>query len=190
MEDWKIISEVSGKMGYKIAYSDPEDIMDEIAEVSPLYRDLSYREIAKGNCLWPYHGEPLRGEIHELPALAEASGNYGADFYLALEKPLFHSGTLSRRSQALMKICPEPTLKISGAVAEKLRLQDGDRVKVSTSTGSSEVPVSIDESIKDNRVLLSNNFKGKGLFNLLTYKLDPVTKAPGIEGCEVKIEKL
>ncbi|GBD95627.1 MAG TPA: NADH dehydrogenase (quinone) subunit G [Nitrospirae bacterium] len=189
MEDWKIISEVSGKMGYKMAYSEVEDIMDEIAEVSPLYRDLSYREIAKGNCLWPYHGEPLRGEIHELPAMAESAGNYGSDFYLALEKPLFHSGTLSRRSQALMKICPEPTLKISGAAAEKLGMQDGDRVKVSTSTGSSEVSVSIDESIKDNRVLLSNNFEGRGVFSLLTYKLDPVTKAPGIEGCEVEIQK-
>ncbi|HDH04215.1 MAG TPA: NADH dehydrogenase (quinone) subunit G [Nitrospirae bacterium] len=191
MEDWKIITEVSCKMGYKMAYSEAEDIMDEIAEVSPLYRDLSYREIGKGNCLWPYHGEPLRGEIHELPAMAESSsGNYGADFYLALEKPLFHSGTLSRRSPALMKICPEPTLKISSAAAEKLRLQEGDRVQVSTSVGSVEVAVSIDESIKDNKVLLSNNFEGKGVFSLLTYKLDPVTKAPGIEGCEVRIEKL
>jgi NADH-quinone oxidoreductase chain G len=190
MEDWKIISEVSGKMGYKMAYSDSEDIMDEIAKVSPLYRDLTYREISKGDCLWPYHGEPLRGEIHELPAMADIPSAFNADFYLALEKPLFHSGTLSRRSQALMKICPEPTLKINVTAAKKLGLQEGDRALVSTATGSIEVPVSIDDSIKDNKVLLSNNFEGKGLFALLTYKLDPVTRAPGIEGCEVTIRKI
>jgi len=190
MEDWKIVSEISGKMGHKMAYSNPEDIMDEIAKVSPLYRDLTYREISKGNCLWPYHGEPLRGEIHELPAMADTAGDYRADFYLALEKPLFHSGTLSRRSPALMKISPEPTLKISRAAAQKLGLQEADRVQVSTAAGSSELPVTIDDSIKDNKVLLSNNFEGKGLFDLLTYKLDPVTRAPGIEGCEVRIIKI
>ena len=190
MEDWKIISEVSGKMGYKMAYSDAEDIMDEIAKVSPLYRDLTYREISKGNCLWPYHGEPLRGEIHELPAMVDAESDFRADFYLALEKPLFHSGTLSRRSPALMKICPEPTLKINGAAARKLGLQEGNRVQVTTAAGSSEVPVSIDDTIKDNKVLLSNNFEGQGLFSLLTYTLDPVTKAPGIEGCEVRLIKI
>ncbi len=164
--------------------------MDEIARVSPLYRDLTYREISKGNCLWPYHGEPLRGEIHELHAMVDSASAYNSAFYLTLEKPLFHSGTLSRRSHALMKIYPEPTLKISGAAAKKLGLQDGDRVRVSTATGSSEAPVSIDDSIRDNKVLLSNNFEGKGLFDLLTYKLDPVTKAPGIEGCEVTIKKV
>lgn len=190
MEDWKIISEVSGKMGYKMPYSGPEDIMDEIAKVSPLYRDLTYREIGKGDCLWPYHGEPLRGEIHELPAMVDDARDYRSDFYLSLEKPLFHSGTLSRRSPALMKICPEPTLKINGAAAIKLGLQDGDRVQVSTASGMSEAPVTIDDTIKDNKVLLSNNFEGKGLFSLLTYKLDPVTMAPGIEGCEVTITKI
>jgi NADH-quinone oxidoreductase chain G len=189
MEDWKIISEISVKMGYKMAYSDAENIMDEIAMVSPLYRDLTYREIGKGNCLWPYHGEPLRGEIHELPAMVDTANVYNAEFYLTLEKPLFHSGTLSRRSPALMKICPEPTLKMSWAAAQKLGLQDGDRAQVLTAAGSSEAPVTIDDSIKDNKVLLSNNFEGKGLFDLLTYKLDPVTRAPGIEGCEVRIIK-
>ncbi|HLA50498.1 MAG TPA: hypothetical protein VJ000_04875, partial [Thermodesulfovibrionia bacterium] len=55
--------------------------------------------------------------------------------------------------------------------------------------GAMSVPVSIDDSITDNRVLLGNNFEGKGAFSLLSYKLDAITKAPGIEGCEVKIEK-
>jgi predicted molibdopterin-dependent oxidoreductase YjgC len=190
MEDWKIMSDVSEKMGYKMPFSDTEDIMDEMAKVSPLYRDLTYREIGKGNCLWPYHGEPLRGEIHELPAMVDGTADYKADFYLAPEKTLFHSGTISRRSPALMKISPEPTLKVGTAAAEKLGLQDGDMVQVSTSAGSSEVSISLDGSIKDNKVLLSNNFKGKGVYRLLTYKLDPVTRAPGIEGCEVTIKKV
>lgn len=190
MEDWKIISELSTKMGYAMNYSSAEDVMREMARVSPLYSELSYGEIGEGDSLWPYHGEPLRGEINEVPELVDIPGDYSADLYLALEKPLFHSGTLSRKSQALMKIYPEPTLKISTAAAERLGLKEGDKVRFSTSNGSSEAPVAIDDSIKDNRVYFSNNFNGTGVYGLLKFNIDPVTRAPGIEGCEVKIAKL
>ena len=190
MEDWRIIAEVSEKMGQKMECNDVEDIMDEMASVSPLYSDLTYRDIGKGNCIWPYHGEPLRGQISEVPAASGAAADNKADYYLAVEKPLYHSGTLSRRSPALMKIYPGPTIKLSAVSAEKLGLSDGDRVQLSTSAGNSEMPVSIDDSIKDNRVYVSNNFPGKGVLGIMNFNLDNVTKAPGIEGCEVKIKKL
>lgn len=190
MEDWRILSEVSNKMGYQMGYSQTEDVMREMAKISPLYRELTYSEIAGGDCLWPYHGEPLRGEINDLPEMHEREMQYSAGFYLSLEKPLFHSGTLSRRSPALMKIYPEPTLKISRETAGKLQLGEGDRVEISTSKGSSQAPVSIDDSIRDNRVYMSNNFEGNGVFNLMSFRVDKVTKAPGIEGCEVGIRKL
>ena len=57
-------------------------------------------------------------------------------------------------------------------------------------TDREPAPVSIDDSIKDNRVYLSNNFAGKGVFSLLSINIDKITKAPGIEGCEVTIKKL
>jgi NADH-quinone oxidoreductase chain G len=190
MEDWRILSELSNKMGYKMNYTVTEDVMREMAKVSPLYRDLTYDEIEKGDSLWPYHGEPLRGEMNEVPEMFDAARDFNADLYLALEKPLFHSGTLSRKSQALMKIYPEPTLKVSPAAADKLGLNEGDRVHFSTATGSAEASISIDDSIRDNRVYYSNNFYGNGVFNLLNFNIDVVTKAPGIEGCEVKIKRL
>jgi len=189
MDDWKIISEVSKKMGYPMDYSCSEDIMEEISRVSPLYRDLTYKVIAEGGSMWPYHGEPLRGEVKEIPAATTDSRSYKGDLYLALERPLFHSGTISRRSSALRKIYPEPGLRIGTGHAGKLGLNDGDRVNVSTAHGDINVLVTIDDSIKDNKVLLSNNFEGKGVFSLLDYSIDPVTKAPGIEGCEVTIKK-
>ncbi len=190
MEDWRIISEVSEKMGIKMLFDDSEEVMAEMATVSPLYRDLTYKEIKKGNSLWPYHGEPLRGEISEVPVHSGKDSVNKADYYLAVEKPLFHSGTLSRRSPALTKIYPEPTLKISPSSAEKLGLNNGDMVQFSTSAGSSETPVAIDDTIRDNRVYMTNNFPGKGVLSLMKYNLDSITKAPGIEGCEVTIKKI
>ncbi len=190
MEDWKIISDISCKMGYQMSYPDSAGVMDEIAEVSPLYRDLTYREISKGHCLWPYHGEPLRGKINEIPPVTDSKGEYNADFYLAPDKPLFHSGTLSRRSPSLNRISPVPELKISRETADRLGLTGGERVRFRTSLGSGEAPVYIDDAIKDNRVLFSNNFRDNGVYRLMKYTMDRITKAPGIEGCEVTIEKM
>ncbi|GBE04917.1 MAG TPA: NADH dehydrogenase (quinone) subunit G [Nitrospirae bacterium] len=189
MEDWKILKEVSIKMGYQMTYSSAEDVMDEIATVSPLYSDLTYREISAGHCLWPYHGKPLRGEINELPASAEAPEDYKEDLYLVIDKPLFHSGSLSRKSPALRKICPEPLLRIGPGHAQKLGLKDGDLVDVSTSKGGFDVTLSVDDCLGDGKVYLSNNFEDRGVLSLMGYRLDPVTKAPGIEGCAVKIQK-
>ena len=89
-----------------------------------------------------------------------------------------------------MKIYAEPVLKIGGKTAEKFGLNEGDRVQFFTQIGSREAVVSIDESIKDNRVYYSNNFKNSGALSLLTFNIDEITKAPGIEGCEVRIKKL
>ena len=89
-----------------------------------------------------------------------------------------------------MKIYPEPVFKIGEAAAVKLGLQDGDRVEFSTSSGTIEAPVAIDDAIKNNRVYYSNNFRSGGVFSLMKFNIDKVTNAPGIEGCEVKIKKL
>jgi predicted molibdopterin-dependent oxidoreductase YjgC len=121
--------------------------------------------------------------------MSDTAVDFSADYYLALERPLFHAGTLSRRSPALMKICPEPTLRISETAAEKIGLEDGEQVEFSTALGSATIAVTLDESIKDNKMLLSNTFSGKGAYGFLNYTLDPVTKAPGTEGCEIKIQK-
>ncbi len=190
MDDWRIISEISKNMGYPMDYSGAEEIMEEIANVSPLYRGLTYNALAEGGSMWPYHGEPLRGEVEVIPDPVPVRHDYGSDLYLTLERPLFHSGTISRRSSALRKIYPEPSLKIGAGNAEKLGLKNGEKVNVSTEHGNTDLMVAIDDSIRDNRVLLSNNFKGKGAFGLLGCRIDPVTKAPGTEGCEVTVRKM
>ena len=104
------------------------------------------------------------------------------DFYLVPDKSLFHSGTLSRRSASLNRISPEPELKIGREGADRLGLTGGERVRFSTSIGSIEAPVKVDDAIRDNRVLFSNNFRDNGVYGLMKYKIDRITKAPGIEG--------
>jgi predicted molibdopterin-dependent oxidoreductase YjgC len=109
--------------------------------------------------------------------------------YLRIERPLFHSGTLSTKAPALVKIYSRAVARISAETAALLSLNEGDIARISTKAGAMELPVSIDKAADSSTVMLTNNFEGAGAFSLIEYTVDPVTKAPVIEGIEVGIEK-
>ncbi|MDP2167174.1 MAG: NADH-quinone oxidoreductase subunit NuoG [Thermodesulfovibrionales bacterium] len=190
MEDWKIVAEVGKRIGLKMPYGKAADIMKEIARVSPLHAGLTYADIEGGDNLWPYKGEPHKNWF-SFPELSADAFTSPAEegLCLMLEKPLFHSGTLSRKSPALNSISPEAVLRLSPATASGLNLKDGDFAKVSTEKGSLSLKVKIDRGIDGPAAFVSNNFEGRGLFSLTGYRLDPVTKSPLTEGRQISIEK-
>lgn len=190
MEDWKIIAEVSMNMGKKFHYANAEEVFAEIARISPLYRDLAYEDTEGEGALYPYKGEPLRGVMEEIKvhqsSLPQGAGNY----YIRIEKPLFHSGTLSRNARSLVKIYPEAVARISPSAAKALALNEGDVVRVSTKAVSLDLPVAVDDSVDNATVLVANIFEGKDALSLFPLSLDPVTHAPCTEGNEIRIEKV
>lgn len=193
IEDWRIVTEVSKNMGIPLDYSSAEEIQTEISAVSPLYKDITYADIERGDLIWPYKGEPLRGGLEEirLKDISRLMLRIPDDkLYITVEKPLFLSGTLSRKATALNRIYPEAVVKINPLSAKKLGLNSGDIVSVSTEVSILKLPVAFDMAVHESAVVISNNFEERGVFSLVDYKLDPITKAPGIEGWEVKIEKI
>jgi len=189
MEDWKIIAEVSKNMGVKLNYTDTEKVFHEIAGVSPLHRNLTYEDIEDGHAIYPYKGEPLRDVMEEILTSRGKVARSTGKLYLRIERPLFHSGTLSTKAPALVKIYSRAVARISAETAALLSLNEGDIARISTKTGAMELPVSIDKAADSSTVMLTNNFEGTGAFSLIEYTVDPVTKAPVIEGIEVGIEK-
>jgi predicted molibdopterin-dependent oxidoreductase YjgC len=190
MEDWRIISEISKNMASKMQYASAEDVFAEISKVSPLHRDLAYDEIEKETAIYPYKGEPLRSVTGDIRT--EKNGPVGSEgkLYLRLERPLFHSGTLSRRAQALVNIYAGAVARISPATADRLAVKEGDVIRISATPGSLDLPVAVDKSVDDSVVMLTNNFEGKGAFSLMEYSIDPVTKAPVIDGNVATVEKV
>ncbi|MBI5026869.1 MAG: molybdopterin-dependent oxidoreductase [Nitrospirae bacterium] len=190
MEDWKIISEISKRLKHPMLYASAEDVFNEISELSPLYYGLTYKEIDSGKAIWPYRGEPLRGEVREVATVKGPGRLFSGKLYLSIEKPLFHSGTLSRRAGILRQIYPDSLLKIAPEEAARLGLSSGQKVRVSTKLSSMEMVIDIDPALPEGIVTVSNNFEGLGAYRLLGYVLDPVTRVPGIEGWQVSIEKI
>ncbi len=187
-EDWRIISDVSSNMGVSFSYDSADDVFAEISKVSPLHRDLTYDDIEEGEALWPFKGEPLRGGM-EITCNKGDGAAEGGKYFLAVDRPLFHSGTLSRKSSALMRLCPEAVARISSTTAAELSVTDGDSIRISTRIGSLALPVFIDEAYDGSLIMVSNNFRGKGVFSLMEYSIDPVLKSPCVDNVIIEIEK-
>jgi len=190
MEDWRIITEISRNMGVKFSYLNAEEIFNEMCLASPLYKGMAYKEVERGEALYPYKSVqegriPGKIKIHKGSKISADS-----KLYLRLERPLFHSGTLSRKAPALMKIYPEAVVRISLDTAKSLSIENDDIVRVSTKTGSLQLPAVIDKEIDSSYIMLTNNFEDKGAFSLMGYSIDPVTGAPCIDNNEVVIEKV
>ncbi len=190
MEDWKIIAEVAGNMAVKMNYAGAEDIFNEISRVSPLHRDLSYEDIGKGDGIYPYKGEPLRSTPGDIVTEKGSAVAAGGKLYMRIDRPLFHSGTLSTKAPALVNIYSRATVRMSVSAAASIGVQDGAIVRVSTKKGSLELPVVVDESIDGPTVMLTNNFEENGAFMLTEYTVDPVTKAPCVDQNQIAIEKV
>ncbi len=190
MEDWRIISEISRNMASKMHYADAEDVFSEVVRVSPLHRDLTYKEIEKGTAIYPYKGEPLRSVTGEIQTQRGGAVEPAGELYLRLERPLFHSGTLSRRAQALVNIYAGAVAKVSPETAARLSLKEGDTIKISAGIGTLDLPLAVDKAVDDSVLMLTNNFEGKGAFSLMEYSIDPVTKAPVVDGNVVTVEKV
>ncbi|MCK5504398.1 MAG: molybdopterin-dependent oxidoreductase [Thermodesulfovibrionia bacterium] len=53
MPDCQIIASLSTKMGYPMNYDSPEHIMEEIAQLTPVYGGISYSRLEKEGLQWP-----------------------------------------------------------------------------------------------------------------------------------------
>jgi predicted molibdopterin-dependent oxidoreductase YjgC len=198
MDDWQAIAEISRMLGFDMDYKDSGDIISEIAKVSPLHKDISYEDMADGECMWPYKGEPLRHGITiikgiegiEISKFEIRKSKIGNRVYIGIDNPLFHAESLSRNSAALHSIAPETYVRISKVLARELSIANGDYVTIATNSGSIELSAQIDSDLPENIVLIPNNFDGKGVFTVMNWKMNTVIKSPAMDFTEVVIKKV
>ncbi len=209
-DDWRIIAEISSRMGTAMKFSSPADIMAEIVRVSPVHRDLRYPDIEKGTMLCrPYKGQPSKsqagGVVHgegfkDLIKTCDRPGgslddkkSMHRDFVLLLERSLFYSGVTSRKTPALSRIRPDAAVLRMHPEDAAPGLVEGGRVRVSSPSSEEtlELETVFDSSVPRGAVKIPEYLEdlGVGALSLITnLPVDPVTKAPAFEECRVTVE--
>ncbi|MEK9649293.1 MAG: hypothetical protein VW337_09305, partial [Gammaproteobacteria bacterium] len=60
--EWEIVMELSRAMGYPMHYSSAEEIMDEIAALTPTFAGVSFERLDKeGSMQWPVTDDAPNG---------------------------------------------------------------------------------------------------------------------------------
>ncbi len=180
MPDWEILASIVERLGGSEKYSGVEAVWNEINTVSPLHTGLTYSEISRGRAIFPYHGEPLRGVEQEfrVEGLDSFSEERKGLITIIQERPLYHSGTTSRKSKALMSIYPEAKLLLSTHTAEELGVKEGESVELRTEYGFVFLKVKIDDTLPDRSIRLSNIFETGNFMELVSYRIDEFTGIP------------
>ena len=206
--DWEILCEIATRCGYKeMEYDHPSKIMDEIAELTPIYGGISYDRLDPFGLQWPcpskdhpgtvylHKDKFAKGKATFMPCVYKAADELPDDeytFVLSTGRVYWHwhTGTMTRRTSTLDREVPAGYVEINPKDAEKLNIQKGDRVKISSRRGQIETQVLVTEKVKEGSVFVPFHFREAAANVLTNPAVDPVAKIPEYKVCAVKIEKI
>ncbi len=209
MAEWQVLCELSSRMGHKMKYDHPSEIMDEIASLATIYRGISYRRLEDGGIQWPCPTKDHPGTAtlyqemfsrpggrarfialeHKGPAEA-ADSSFPLVLITGRRREHYNNGSMTRRVRGIMELFPEELLELSPADAERLKIKDGERVKVLSRRGEIEVKTKVTTRSQEGNVFLAFHHQD-ALTNVLTSEhRDPITGTPEYKACAVRIEKL
>jgi predicted molibdopterin-dependent oxidoreductase YjgC len=102
----------------------------------------------------------------------------------------WHTGTMTRRTSTLDREVPAGYVEINPNDAEKLKIKQGNRVKISSRRGQIETNALVTEKVKEGSVFIPFHFREAAANVLTNPAVDPIAKIPEYKICAVKIEKM
>ena len=209
-EDWRVISAIANRIGLEMDYESPREVFDEMVALSPAYANLDYDNLGAVGKLYP-NPDPEHsdgtvvlfdqafatddGRAHLVPAEWMPAKELPDDeypFVLNTGRLLehWHTGSMTRRSFALDTIQPRPMVFIGHDDADRLGIEEGDFVRVSSRRGSIELAAMLTHRETLGSCFIPFHFR-EAAANLLTIdEIDPVGKIPEFKFCAVRIERL
>ncbi len=207
LPDWQIVCNLSGRMGYEMNYSSSEEIFDEICEILPQYKGISYNRLEEQGLQWPvpdsdHPGTPVlhvgsftRGKglfIPEdyIPPVERVSDEFPLYFTTGRELTRYNFSSMSGKTKELDGIVPEAKAEINPLDAKRFAIEEGDWVRLTSKRGSVEMEATITEKSQQGTVFTTYNHDD-ALVNFLTLDaLDRLSRTPEYKLCVIKIEKV
>jgi formate dehydrogenase alpha subunit len=173
--DLEIFSLVSARLGHELPYEGPEDVMREIAELTPDFAGVTYERLEPRGLQWPVGPDgtdspilytrdfPVPGGRAHLAALPykppgdEASDEYPMILVTGRRLEHYNVGTMTRRTGNL-ELMPGDWLEIHPVDAEATGVADGELVEVRSRNGTIQIEARITERIEPGHVFTAFHF--------------------------------
>jgi len=162
--DWEVTQLLANALGLTWAYSHPSEIMDEIARLTPAFKNVSYRMLEKvGSVQWPCNDASPDGmPIMHVNGFTRGKGKFVITEYLPTDErmgprfPLllttgrilsqYNVGAQTRRTEN-SRWHEEDVLEIHPHDAEVRGVRDGDWVRVQSRAGETTLHAKITERV-------------------------------------------
>jgi NADH-quinone oxidoreductase subunit G len=164
-EDWIIATDLAARLGADLGLTSVGDILDEIARVAPTHADLDARLLAAEGAGVVAEGTSITpaevAEVH-LPA---------ADSYslrLASGRTLYDEATLVQRAPTIAKLARPATVRLNPHDFDRLGIDEGTPVKISSARGSITVGATPDAGVPRASAVVPFNAPGGGGGDLIS----------------------
>ncbi len=186
-----------------------KDLWDnEFSVVAPAFCGIKYHRIEQDGLQWPCPTEDHPGTsfLHKDGAFSRGKGQFlpvewtppaevpdnEYPFVLSTGRRLYHYHTRTQtgRCGGLNDLLGEETADISLDDAQKLNIQHGEYISVSSRRGQVRVRANVTKEVPKGMVWMAFHFREGNANWLANPAFDPITLTAEYKACAVKIEKL
>jgi len=205
-QDYQIIADLAARFGHEFPRT-PEGLFREIRDLTPSYAGLTYERIREVGIPWPCPAEDHPGTrvlhvgkfarglalltpLEYRPPAENPDGEF--DLVMSTGRILehFHTGSMTRRSEALDALVASGHVELHPDEARKHGIATGDRVAVITRRGRIETAALVTDRVAPGAIFVPFHFAEAAANTLTNDALDPIAKIPEYKVCAARIERV
>jgi len=203
-EDWEVTQLLANALGYRMNYSSASEILDEIAELTPTFKGVSWAKLRElGSIQWPCNDEHPQGTpIMHVNEFVRGKGKFWLTEYVPTDErvnqrfPLilttgrilsqYNVGAQTRRTKN-SSWHEEDLLEIHPQDAETRGLTDGDKVNIKSRAGHTSLNCRVTERVQPGVVYTTFHHPWSGANVITTDNSDWATNCPEFKVTAVEI---
>lgn len=203
-EDWEVTQLLANALGYKMNYASASEILDEIAELTPTFKGVSWAKLRElGSIQWPCNDEHPQGTpIMHVNEFVRGKGKFWLTEYVPTDErvnqrfPLilttgrilsqYNVGAQTRRTKN-SSWHEEDLLEIHPQDAETRGLTDGDKVNIKSRAGHTSLNCRVTERVQPGVVYTTFHHPWSGANVITTDNSDWATNCPEFKVTAVEI---
>ncbi len=207
--DWQILCDVARAMGHEreFSFASPEEVWNEIRSVWSAGAGITYSRLERGGLQWPCPAEnhPGTAILHEaqfaggtraaleripwIRTAENATAEYPITLITGRTLYQFNAGTMTMRTPNVFWR-PVDTLDVAPADARRYGLAEGERVRVISRYGRTELPVRLIPEVQTGEAFATFH-TGEAFVNALTGSgRDHAIGTPEYKVTAIRLEKI
>ncbi len=205
-DEWRVTAELSEALGYKMHYTHPSDIMDEIAALTPTFKGVSFARLDElGSIQWPCNDAAPDGTpIMHIDHFVRGLGRFMLTEYIPTEErtgprfPLilttgrilsqYNVGAQTRRTEN-SRWHSEDVLEIHPFDAESRGVKQGDLVSIASRSGDISLRADVTERMQPGVVYTTFHHAETGANVITTDNSDWATNCPEYKVTAVEVRR-